>query len=443
MLRSLSLRLLAIFVILAGIFIYAATVGLRWVYQEDELRELISGHLALHLDYVRRDIGSPPRIDRALAITERVPVDIRITGPNLDWTSHPAFPDPARLEFGQSDYFSGDPDALVNALEAVDFARLDDHRFIRIDQSPYSVIVSSPRMSDDPSRPPLLPVIIGFGLTWLLIAYLCVRWLFRPIDAIREGAARIGRGDLDFRIRDYRHDQLGELAEDINALGADVREMLDGKRQLLLGISHELRSPLSRMRLALEFVEDGERKDGLRAELIEMEQIVSTLVEAERLNVRHAPIRRAPTVVRDMIDSMLEDYFARDRERLVVEYTDATLVAAIDATRVVLLLKNLLGNALKYGDPASGPVTLRVARDADALVLRVSDHGPGFSEDQARHFGEPFYRGDPSRTRQTGGSGLGIYLARLIAVAHDGSLEPRPEYTDGACVEARLRAFTD
>jgi signal transduction histidine kinase len=439
--RSLSLRLFAIFVVLAGIFIYAATAGLRWIYEEDELRELISGHLALHLDYVRRDIGNPPRIDRALAITERVPVDIRIIGPNLDWTSHPAFPDPDELLFGQSEYFSRDPGALVNRLDDVAFARRDGRRYLRIDQSPYSVFVSSPRMSDDASRPPLLAVILGFGLAWLLIAYLCVRWLFRPIDAIRAGAARIGSGNFDYRIRDYRNDQLGDLAEDINALAADVREMLDGKQQLLLGISHELRSPLSRMRLALEFLEDGPRKDDLRAELIEMEQILSTLLEAERLNVRHAPIRRAPVVVRDLVDTLIDNYFARDRGRLRVSFDDTTLVADVDPARVILLLKNLLGNALQYSEPAAGPVALRVSRDGEYLVFDVRDRGPGIAADQAARIGEPFYRGDPSRARSTGGSGLGLYLARLIAEAHDGSLRLRPEYTEGACLEARLRAF--
>ena len=82
--RSLSLRLLAIFLALGALFAYGASTAVRWVYSEDDLRELISGHLSLHVDYVRADIGNPPRIDRAIAITEKVPVDIRITGPGLD-----------------------------------------------------------------------------------------------------------------------------------------------------------------------------------------------------------------------------------------------------------------------------------------------------------------------------------------------------------------------
>ena len=85
--RSLSFRLLAIFVVLAGMFVYGTFIALKWVYNSDEIRGLISGHLSLHVHYVREDIGSPPSIERAVAITESVPVDIRILGPDIDWNS--------------------------------------------------------------------------------------------------------------------------------------------------------------------------------------------------------------------------------------------------------------------------------------------------------------------------------------------------------------------
>ena len=251
--RSLSFRLLIIFLVLAAAFVYFATIGIRWVYSEDDLRDLISGHLSLHVDYVRRDIGVPPSIERAIAITEQVPVDIRIAGAGFDWASDPDFPRIEELSFGASDMFSDDPGAWLYELEDVEFAVAAGHRFLKIDQDGISIVVSSPRISDTESGPDLLPIILAIGLIWLLVAYLCVSWLFRPIRNIRYGAARIGKGDFAYRITGYRQDQLGDLAEDVNKLADDVKNMLDAKRQLLLGISHELRSPLSRLRLALEF----------------------------------------------------------------------------------------------------------------------------------------------------------------------------------------------
>ena len=117
-----------------------------------------------------------------------------------------------------------------------------------------------------------------------------MRWLFEPVGAIRHGAAEIGRGNFQHRIEAARSDELGELADDINRMADDVQRMLDAKRQLLFGISHELRSPISRLRLALELYADREGMSELRDDVQEMEKIISTLLEAERLNSRHASI---------------------------------------------------------------------------------------------------------------------------------------------------------
>jgi signal transduction histidine kinase len=132
--------------------------------------------------------------------------------------------------------------------------------------------------------------VLGLGLFSLVLGYAAVQWLFRPIRAIRAGAARIGQGNFDHRIADTRRDQLGDLASDINRLANDVENMLDAKRALLLGISHELRTPLSRMRLMLEFSDDEETVASLRTEISEMEKIVVSLLEAERLSSRHVQL---------------------------------------------------------------------------------------------------------------------------------------------------------
>ncbi|MDH3410123.1 MAG: hypothetical protein OEN51_12230, partial [Gammaproteobacteria bacterium] len=132
--RSLGFRLLVIFLVLGGLFVFGTFKAIQVVYNSDSIRGLISGHLSLHVNYVREDIGDPPRIDRAIAITERVPVDIRILGPDVDWASNPAFPRLDQLEFAPSPRFSNDPDAWVDELKGVEFAELDDHDFLKMRQ---------------------------------------------------------------------------------------------------------------------------------------------------------------------------------------------------------------------------------------------------------------------------------------------------------------------
>lgn len=436
--RSLSLRLLAIFLLLGGLFVFGTFKAIQHFYNSDEIRGLISGHLSLHVHYVREDIGTPPRIDRALEITRNVPVDIRILGPDIDWASDANFPRLEQLDFGPSPLFSDDPGAWVDELRGIDFARTESHAFLRMQQGGYDIVVSTPRIADVDSGPNVVDQVLVLGLGLLLFAYLAVRWLFRPIRAIRDGAAQIGRGRFDYRIENIRQDQLGDLATDINQLAGDVERMLDAKRALLLGISHELRTPLSRMRLILEFIDDEEQRETLKAEIKEMEKIVAALLEAERLNVRHAQLARTRVVVGELVDEMLDDFFSRERERIELRKPEQPIVASLDEARVTLLLKNLLSNALRYSLPGDGPVELSFEKQGDELVFTVSDHGPGISADQAGRIGEPFYRGDPSRTRASGGTGLGLYLATLVAKAHHGTLRLVEPDRPGARFEVRL-----
>ncbi|MEJ2258420.1 MAG: HAMP domain-containing sensor histidine kinase [Woeseiaceae bacterium] len=436
--RSLSFRLLGIFLVLAALFVWGTFVALRWVYNSDEIRGLISGHLSLHVSYVKRDLGSPPRIDRALAITQRVPVDIRIFGPAIDWASDENFPRLEDLDFGPSPLFSDDPSAWVDELRGVEFAVSDRHRFLKVNQGDYAIIVSSPRIADMPKGPNLLHLIIGLGLFYLMLGYAAVSWLFKPIRAIRQGAAQIGKGNFNRRIENIRSDQLGDLARDINQLAGEVESMLDAKRALLLGVSHELRTPLSRMNIALELLEDDEDREQLKPEVREMEKIIVALLEAERLSTRHEPLSRSRVNVQTLLDDLVDDFFDRDRNRLRIDNKAGPMQVEIDEPRIILLLKNLISNALRYSSPDAGPVSIEAVAEDGELILRVSDHGPGLTADQARHLGEPFYRSDPSRARDTGGTGLGLYLATLVARAHGGSLELLNPGEPGAQFEARI-----
>ena len=436
--RSLSFRLLAIFIVLGGLFVFGTFKAIQRFYNSDEIRGLISGHLSLHVNYVREDIGTPPRIDRAIAITKRVPVDIRISGPDIEWASDPAFPRLDDLGFAASPNFSNDPDAWVDELKGVDFAQYDDHNFLRMRQGGYDIVVSTPRIADVPSGPGLVPLILAQGLFFLVVGYAAVQWLFRPIRRIRAGAAHIGRGNFDHRISNIRRDQLGDLAGDINKMAGDVQSMLDAKRALLLGISHELRTPLSRMRLGLEFFDDQENVESLKAEIVEMEKIVVSLLEAERLNSRHSNLARTDVFLQDLVNELIDDFFSRETDRIETDLGPDPIRLFVDEARLSLLLKNLISNALRYSGDDKSVVELHAKADAEDLVMTVTDHGPGLSEDQAKHIGEPFYRSDPSRNRGSGGTGLGLYLAVLVAEAHGGTLKLVKNSDQGASFELRI-----
>ena len=194
------------------------------------------------------------------------------------------------------------------------------------------------------------------------------------------------------------------------------------------------------MRLALEFLENDSERETLKPEIAEMEKIVASLLEAERLSTRHVKLNLALERIDLLIDGMIEDFFSRDRDRLVVAPEDAGIEVMVDGARLTLMLKNLVANALRYVPEEGGRVEISAVRDGTELVLTVADNGPGLSGEAARHIGEPFYRGDPSRNRETGGTGLGLHLATLVATAHGGSLRLLNPGGDGARFECRIPA---
>jgi len=244
--------------------------------------------------------------------------------------------------------------------------------------------------------------------------------LFGPLKEIGAGVERFGRGDFSQPIPLRRHDELGVLAEQVNTMAADLQGMLDAKRALLLAISHELRSPLTRARLNAELVPEGRERDALLRDLAEMRDLVTSLLESERLAQPHAALQREPTDLAALVQGLQAGCFAG--RALVVDLPPDLPTAEADKTRLTLLLRNLIDNALRHAGEAARPPELAARWDGTTLTLTVRDHGPGVPPEFLARLAEPFYRTDSARLRATGGVGLGLYLCRLVAQAHGGSL---------------------
>jgi signal transduction histidine kinase len=216
-------------------------------------------------------------------------------------------------------------------------------------------------------------------------------------------------------------------------MGADIHQMLEAKRALLLAISHELRSPLTRARLNTELLPETPdvqpSREALLRDLALMRDLVTDLLESERLNTPqaanpHAVLHREPV---DLPALVAEVVASLPGNPVVHQTLDATIATRqLDPTRMRLLLRNLLDNALRHNTGASQPPVIQLALQAGgAIAITVRDFGPGVPEDQLPQLGQPFFRPDAARTRESGGVGLGLYLCKLVAQAHGGTLTVR------------------
>jgi signal transduction histidine kinase len=197
--------------------------------------------------------------------------------------------------------------------------------------------------------------------------------------------------------------------------------MLEAKRQLLLAISHELRSPLTRARVNTELLEESPARQALEADLTELDALLGELLESERLRGRHAALACEAVDPTELLTGLVEGSFRGATITLDLDPPGTWL--PLDPVRIRLLARNLLKNALAHTPPGGPAPLLQSHVDEAHWTLVVSDSGPGIAPEHLRHITAPFYRADPSRQRASGGVGLGLYLSRVIAEAHGGTLE--------------------
>ncbi len=406
--HSLRVRLVALFLLLALAMTATFVVGMQYALGagwRDAARPLVVDYL----DKLAAEIGSPPSIERAQALVQRLPLSVQIRGPQVNWQSNPQ-------AANHGHYWRNQDYANPQAAHWFERTTADGHQI----QFGLNLSVWNDR-----------PRYIGWAtlaalLALTALAYAVVRRMLRPLADIRAGALRFGAGDFTTAIAVWRvqhPDELGELAVAINSMGADIHQMLEAKRALLLAISHELRSPLTRARLNTELLPETAEvqapRDALLRDLALMRDLITDLLESERLASPHAALQREPVDLAALIGEVLTGF----NGAVQTQVSPTLPILDLDRTRVRLLLRNLIDNALRHSTQAERPPVIDLQADASGGIgMRVRDFGPGVPEHQIGQLSQAFYRPDAARERSSGGVGLGLYLCKLVAQAHGGAL---------------------
>jgi len=253
----------------------------------------------------------------------------------------------------------------------------------------------------------------------LYLSYRAVNWLIEPLKQIKQGAQRIENGELSYRINCTRDDEIGQITNAVNSMATELEKMLEAKRQLLLAISHELRTPLTRAKVGIEFIDNRKIKQSLHEDLTELDNLINELLEAERLNEKHNALHISALDINALIKT-IKDETPDPKQLIKTHLSDSPIILNGDSLRLTLLIKNLIGNGIKYGNEK--PLNISCTEKKSTLDITFEDQGDGIDEQHLAHITEPFYRADNARQRQTGGYGLGLYLCKLIAEAHDGKI---------------------
>jgi two-component system sensor histidine kinase CpxA len=288
----------------------------------------------------------------------------------------------------------------------------------------YHLVVAAP--------PPLgfgsfIPYFLAVAIAIALLVWTLFLGIFSPLHRVASTVDRFGRGDLSARVSTDRKDEIGNLARTFNEMADRIQTLLSAERRLLQDVSHELRSPLSRLSLAAELILDASDPaaavNRVRREIKRLSQLVATLLEVNRVESDPSSIKIEPVPIVPLTQEIITDCSVEADVRNVQIETHMRSTAIVEGDRELLrrAIENVLRNAIRFA-PTESCVIVRVDDGDRRVRISIRDHGPGVPEDLLARIFDPFFRTDESRDSAGGGVGLGLSIARRSVLLHRGEI---------------------
>ncbi len=285
--------------------------------------------------------------------------------------------------------------------------------------------------------------ILVAAVTSLLLA----RYLSAPIVRLQRASRALAAGVLETRVgspSNQRSDEVGILARDFDTMAERIQALVTDKETLLRDVSHELRSPLARMRMALALAQrranDAAQPDLSRIEKAaeQLDELIGQIMTLARLRTQEAP-EREPLPLDELVTDVLDDARFEHPDAQIDFHTDGPVVVLGDKRGLRSAVDNVVRNALTYAG-SDGPIEVRLERSDAGFALRVRDSGPGVPEEDLTRIFEPFYRGDSSRDHKTTGQGIGLAITARVMELHGGQVTATNRADGGLEITLRFPA---
>ncbi len=278
----------------------------------------------------------------------------------------------------------------------------------------------------------------------VLFCYLLAYHLTKPLRVLEKAVARFGQGDFAARARSTRSDELGQLARTFDQMAERIETLLAAERRLLGDISHELRSPLARLGVAVELARSGDNRESalnrIEKESERLNSLVGQLLQVTRAEGDPNSLRASPVRMDELVAELVHDSLIEASARgssVVLEHSEPVTVEG-DPELLRRAVENVIRNAIRYAPPGT-TVEVSVRNTNGRCTVGVRDYGSGVPEESIDRIFDPFYRVQTDRDRASGGVGLGLAIARRAVALHKGRIVARNMYP-GLMVELDLPA---
>ncbi len=403
-------------------------------------RSTLHRNVAQYIIYLIDDIGSPPDPRKATLIAARTRLVVSFEGQGVRFTTAPL---EEHDNEDEEDIRERSRVLWRGVVKGLRFGQLQGHGVVQAKRGDFTYLYQFDSDFDDiESRWWITGVLIG-GLSLLLVfSYFAMRRILRPLERLNQGVTEVAQGDMAYRIEPEGGKEFVELADAFNRMTGSVSSVLHAKERLLLDVSHELRSPLTRMKVGLEFLPDSSAKESLAGDVVEMERMVTSLLEEARLSKAEQPVHAERFPLRPLLAEVIVPWQGQAPGIDITSLSDEALLFA-DREKVRTLLGNLIANSHKYSRPDSGPIAITATTTDDGTTVTVTDEGEGIPAVDLPFIFEPFYRVDRSRSKETGGYGLGLSLCKSIMEAHGGTIDVTSVDGKGSAITLRFPPAPD
>ncbi|MCD4692611.1 MAG: HAMP domain-containing protein [Calditrichales bacterium] len=291
---SIFTKLLLVIVItgIVVIVIFASFLN----YYTHQLYPSLKKNSIHYINYLIQEIGTPPDTIKALEISQNLSLQIRFESPDFNWTTNEKL-----LSFKNFNEHAGADDEHIKT----DFDEGIYYMMLTQDSGRFLFAFD---IKENAASKELLSIFLIFLLSLVFtIAYLFIKRILKPINRLTEGVKQVAGGNLKYQVAVTKPDELGKLSDSFNSMIRRIREMIISKDRLLLDVSHELRSPLTRIKVALEFVEESQSKESVKEDISDVEKMITEILETERLNSDHGKLNLTKTNVSELVKEVCRD----------------------------------------------------------------------------------------------------------------------------------------
>lgn len=272
--------------------------------------------------------------------------------------------------------------------------------------------------------PPLMffPIFsaVAFILFILMMSFLSIHWMMKPVQYLLSGASQLAEGNLSFRLPRQRG-VLKMITEHFNQIAQRLETLVQSKENLLRDVSHELKSPLARMSVAVSLLPDQELKVHLQNDIQTMDQLIQKILHSYRYQSGQMKMQRSHFHIKDLMDELVLKYQGENIDFKV--QVQEKLEVSLDRLEFEKVFRNLIENALTHNQQIKKVIDIKIKLENNLLIIIVADNGIGIAKENLVQIFEPFYRVDQSRTPGHSNFGLGLSIVHAIVKAHGGNVQ--------------------